>query len=145
MKRKRIDSKRWFRNLYQRLFYWLEWYFSTERKDPFRCTECGSVDVEIKIWSKVNQGGEPSGDCEEYDGCYCNGCENNVRILSTSIMLKETEEWWHRRTLEEKGLLSGFRKHQFDPPNDCQLFETACNNWWAALSVEEKVEYWLSN
>jgi len=41
----------------------------------FKCVECGSTDLEWKMW--VNQDGEVTDDCEEHP--YCNKCEETTR------------------------------------------------------------------
>lgn len=77
------------RQMYQNLFYWLEWHYSDERNNPYRCTECGSTDVEIRVWSKVNEGGRYSGDCEDYNHSFCNTCNDYVHIRPTSYIAEE--------------------------------------------------------
>ena len=41
----------------------------------FKCKECGSTDLEWKMW--VNQDMEITDDCEEHP--YCNKCEEETR------------------------------------------------------------------
>ena len=117
MKRIRFNLKWKFRQLYQRLFYWLEWRFSDERYDPYRCVECGSTDVEIKVWSKLNEGGRYGGDCEEFNRSYCNHCDELVRVRPTDF---STED--------------GYR-----------AFVDAGNSWWNKLSDEQKIQLWIQN
>lgn len=125
-------SPRWrFREFYQRLFYRLEWRYSTERHDPYRCCECGSTDVEIKVWCKVNEGGRYSGDCEEYDRSYCNACDNHVRIRPTSMLLAKAEEWWDRMAAEKKRRAADYAGFP--------------DKFWNGLSEEEKIELWLKH
>lgn len=143
---KLIDKFGWkFRQLYQHLFYWLEWRYSDERHDPYRCCDCGSTDVEIKIWSKINEGGRPDGDCEEYERSHCNACEENVRIRPTSYMLAEAQRWWNTSDSRIMEHLTGHRQGDFDSKGGSQNFVNACNNWWNALSTEEKIRLWLNN
>lgn len=130
---------------YQRLFYWLEWRYSDERHDPYRCCDCGSTDVEIKIWSKVNEGGRPNGDCEEYECSFCNNCDGNVRIRPTSYLLAGVEQWWEGTDFRTMEYLTGYRQGDFDPEDGCQDFVDACNSWWNALSTEEKIRLWRNN
>lgn len=143
---KLADKFGWkFRQLYQRLFYWLEWRYSDERHDPYRCCDCGSTDVEIKIWSKLNEGGRPDGDCEEYERSYCNNCEENIRVRPTSYMLTDAQQWWGESDFRTMERLTGYRQGDFDPEDGYQDFVDACNNWWNALSTEEKIYLWLNN
>lgn len=121
------------------LFYKIEWYFSEERNDPYRCEECGSIDVEIKIWSKINAGGQYAGDCEEYDHCYCHNCDKQVRIKSTSYLMASIEEWWESldfsQTMCRTFKLPGYCKPLF--------LEQACQIYWSELSDEEKIKLYF--
>lgn len=144
--RKMIHKLKWkVYQFYQRLFYWLEWRYSDERHDPYRCCDCGSTDVEIKIWSKVNEGGRPNGDCEEYECSFCNNCDGNVRIRPTSYLLAGVEQWWEGTDFRTMEYLTGYRQGDFDPEDGCQDFVDACNSWWNALSTEEKIRLWRNN
>lgn len=142
--RKLIHKLKWkFYQFYQRLFYWLKWRFSTERHNPYRCCDCGSTDVELKVWSKVNEGGRYAGDCEEYEQNYCNNCEANVRIRPTTYMLAEAEQWWVKADFRTMERLTGYRQDDFGPEDGYQDFVDACNNCWDALSIEEKICLWI--
>lgn len=134
-----------FQKQYQRLFYWLEWRFSDERKNPYRCTECGSTDIELKVWSKVNEGGRYSGDCEEYQNSYCYHCNKNVRIRPTSNLIEDTENWWKSLDLLEMKHRAGYLQSDFSPENEYPDFVNACNKWWHKLSTGEKIQTWLRN
>lgn len=144
--KKLIHKLKWkFHQSYQHLFYWLEWRYSDERHDPYRCCDCGSTNVEIKIWSKVNEGGRPNGDCEEYECSFCNNCNENVRIRPTSYLLAEAEQWWGGTGFRTMEYLTGYRQGDFDPQDGYQDFVDACNSWWDALSTEEKIRLWRNN
>lgn len=141
-----INKLKWrFCQMYQRLFYWLEWRRSDERHDPYRCTMCGSTNVEIKVWSKINEGGRYGGDCEEFDHSYCNDCDDLVCIRSTSYMLSEAVQWWKACDFRQMERTTGYRQDDFSPEEGYKQFVDACNNWWEALSTEEKICLWLNN
>lgn len=143
---KPINKLKWkFRQLYQRLFYWLEWRLSDERHDPWRCEECGSTDVEIKVWIKPNEGGRPNCDCEEFDRSYCNTCNENVRVRPTSALLNYAEDWWAGTDFPQMERITGYRQDDFSPEEGYQEFVDACNKWWEALSIEEKICLWLND
>lgn len=143
---KLINKLKWkFRQLYQRLFYWLEWRLSDERHDPYRCTLCGSTKVEIKVWSKINEGGRYGGDCEEFDHSYCGDCDDLVRVRPTSYMLSEAIQWWKVSDFKQMERTTGYRQDDFSPEEGYQEFVDACNKWWDALSTEEKICLWLNN
>ncbi len=136
--------KCFFWHQYRNLFYWLEWRFSDERKNPYRCTECGSTDVELKVWSKVNEGGRYSGDCEEYNHSFCNSCNENIRIRPTTDLLINAQTWWENMNVQEK---ERFTKHsQVESPyrNETHKFVDSCNEWWHKLSAEEKIRMWIN-
>lgn len=55
------------------------------------CDECGSTNVDIKMWVNPNTGAN-SGACSdlnEEDDNWCNNCENHVRLLTL-------KELWER-------------------------------------------------
>lgn len=140
-----INKLTWyFCRQYQYLFYWLEWYFSDERKNPYCCTDCGSTDVEIKVWSKVNKGGRYSGDCEEFERSFCNHCQKYVRIRPTLNLLNDAQEWWKRIDYQKKGQLTGYCQAEFSPKNEYQNFAHTCDKWWHLLSTEDKIRIWLT-
>lgn len=138
------DKTKWsFYRLCENLFYWLSWCYSTERHDPYCCTECGSTDVEIKVWSKVNEGGRYGGDCEEFDRSFCNDCNSHVRVQPTSSLLESAEQWWQENDFRQLEKLTGLRQDDFSPEDGYQEFVDACNDWWRKLSPQEKITTWL--
>lgn len=145
--KKLIHKLKWkFRQLYQHLFYWLEWRYSDERHDPYRCCDCGSTDVEIKIWSKINEGDRPNGDCEEYERSYCNACEENVRIRPTSSLLNDAEEWWDLADHIIMYKVTGLTLDDYTCDEIGVLaFESACQEYWGTLTDKEKIKTWLKN
>lgn len=143
---KLFNKLKWkFRSCYQSLYYWLEYRISNEYRDPWRCEECGSTDVEIKAWIKPNEGGRYVGDCEEFDRSYCNCCNANIRVRPTSALLEYAETWWHEQDFKQMERISGYRQDDFDPENGYQAFVDACDSWWDALSTEEKIRLWRDN
>lgn len=143
---KLISNLKWkFLKIYQHIFYWLEWYFSDERKDPYRCTECGSTDVELKVWSKVNEGGRYGGDCDEFDHSFCNNCEENIHIRPTSYILVDVERWWDAAEIRTRAAVSGIAVAGFAPEDVREGFEYACDKFWERLTDEEKIDKWNDN
>lgn len=140
-----INKLGWrFRQQYQHLFYWLEWRFSDERKNPYRCTCCASTDVEFKVWSKVNEGGRYSSDCEEYECSFCNSCDEYVRIRPTTDLLRDACVWWKK--LDSQDMERIVAHHQVDFPTKeyNQKLPNFCNEWWHKLSTEEKIRTWIN-
>lgn len=129
-----------FRRICQHLFYWLEWWISDERKDPYRCTECGSTDVEIKVWAKVNEGGRYAGDCEEFERSFCNHCDDIVRVRPTSYLLSDIDQWFEIGLgPDDPEVISGLNYDDFATEEE---FEAACKKLWNKRSPEEKIEIW---
>lgn len=145
MKKNRIKLKWEFRQFYQRLFYWLEWRISDERHDPYRCEECGSTDVEIKAWIKINEGGRYASDCEDFDRSYCNNCNENVRVRPTSALLNYAEEWWNITDICTREAVTGIAVAAFAAEDVRDGFDYACDKFWNKLSDAEKIEKWLNN
>lgn len=56
------------------------------------CADCGSSEVEMKMWVDPNTNSIVSTDCSdppEIEDCWCNSCEEYVRLLTL-------EELWHK-------------------------------------------------
>ena len=50
------------------------------------CSECGSLDIEEKMWVKVNTG-EITDSGDERLNCYCNNCEEHTIQLTLKEFL----------------------------------------------------------
>lgn len=55
------------------------------------CSECGSSEVDMKMWVNPNTN-NISGDCsnrDEEEDCWCNTCEEHVRLLTLPELWKK--------------------------------------------------------
>lgn len=47
----------------------------------YKCSECGSADVEMKAWVKPNEENKtPQTISLDKEDCWCNGCEQHVEF-----------------------------------------------------------------
>lgn len=54
----------------------------------YTCSECGSEDVEMRLWVRPNDGDKLAGnDCPESEDCWCNECQAHYSLDIT----EETE------------------------------------------------------
>ena len=144
--KKLIHKLKWkIRQLYQRLYYWLEWRLSDERHDPYRCCYCGSTQVKLRAWLNPNRGNKYDTDCEDLQGDedWCEVCDGYTHIRRTSYILHDMEVWWKSMDFESLEQITGYRQADFSPEDGSQAFVDACNEWWHKLSTDEKIDLWL--
>tara|TARA_Y100000034_G_C6804845_1_gene361286 strand:+ start:137 stop:373 length:237 start_codon:yes stop_codon:yes gene_type:complete len=74
------------------------------RSREFHCMECGSMDVEMKVWVDINglwngkyaevegENGTPVELPDDYSGdCFCNNCQDHQEIKMSAYM-KESKQ-----------------------------------------------------
>ncbi|MDR2005337.1 MAG: hypothetical protein LBQ74_20125 [Prevotella sp.] len=50
-------------------------------QNVYKCSECGSENVEIRQWVLPNQGDKLAGnDCPEREDCWCNDCQEHYKL-----------------------------------------------------------------
>lgn len=54
----------------------------------YRCTKCGSYEVEMLAWIDLNTGEEKDGDVGEY---YCRSCESHTDVESDDLPEEDDE------------------------------------------------------
>lgn len=113
--------------------------------DPWRCEECGSLAVQEQIWVDTNTHAACS-QAYNRDENYCCNCNENTYHVRESELLRNINEWWHSQDFRQMERLTGYRQNDFGSEEDgCQAFVDACDNWWNALSNEEKIGVWKDN
>lgn len=120
---------------------WIQWYFSDERKNPYRCEACGSTDIQVKAWINPNYGNAYVSDTEDDEG-WCEKCQEHYRMVSTDRFLQWADEWWKNAEMTEK--VATIR--QLDPDGK-QFDETAslCDQWWEKQSMESKISTYITH
>lgn len=109
----------------------------------FHCEECGSTDVMSKSWVLPNQKDKPVKDGIEDEDGWCNECNQNSTIIPRSELMEVVDYWWkHLDNGEDKEVITGLEAENYDPANNYQAFDTACDEVWAAKTDEEKISIW---
>lgn len=112
--------------------------------DPWRCEECGSIAVQEQIWVDTNTRAACS-QAYNRDENYCCDCDENTYQIRESELLRNINRWWHNQDFRQRERLTGYRQDDFDPEEGYRAFADACDNWWNALSNEEKIAVWKDN
>lgn len=101
MEKRRFNLRWKFRQLYQRLYYWLEWRFSDEHHDPWRCGSCGSTDLKRLIWAAPNNNYIFIAEDESINyRSVCRHCEDETLFVKHSELMADIGDWFenHLRT-----------------------------------------------
>lgn len=102
--------------------------------DPWRCSMCGSLSVECRIWRNVNTGETAAGDDSiEY---LCLDCEND-NVIPESEYLPRVEEWWN--AMDEQDRKEIVRAHCDESRHSAP--ET-CHDFWQTCSSGQKIDIW---
>lgn len=110
-------------------------------EDPYRCEECGLLQVQELAWVDTNtqivQGIFP---VEEQDR-YCKYCEDHTHQLKESELLDDIQNWWEQLDSDTIEVITNLEYESFiTEPDSDKAFIVACNEYWNALSVEQKIE-----
>lgn len=117
---------------------------STITSETMRCEECGSIKAQIQAWVDPNQNNRFISDCEDYKSSWCDGCESNVKVIPhKEFMADVVDYWWkHLDNGEDKEVITGLDTEDYDPANNYQAFDTACDEVWASKTDEQKIAIW---
>lgn len=101
-----------------------------ETNDPWRCAECGSLDVEFT----------DSGCIGEDNDYWCSNCEEHTLQVQESELMKDIEDWFaNHLNPDDDEVISGLSSDDFATAEE---YDSACNEKWNALSIEEKIHIW---
>ncbi len=91
--------------------------------DPWRCEECGSLEVSYRTWVDSNTGQVAPG-FPEQDDLWCDGCEEHTYQIRESELMSDTvEPWWNDGTTEEdREIITGLNPENFSPKDDRKGF-----------------------
>ena len=111
--------------------------------DPWRCEECGGVEVQHHIWLDSNTGLAASVPTTR-DEFYCAECDRNTYQVRESTLMRHTvEPWWKDGTTEEdREIITGLNPENFSPKDDRKAFRDACDVWWRGKTNDEKIRLW---
>ena len=126
---------------------WIDYLRSEERRNPYRCSVCGSTNIHTKAWIAPNRGSRFVEDIID-DGPkqdWCEECAKRTYARPTDIMLAEAEEWWGETDFRAMERITRYRQMDFDPEDGYQAFVDVCNKWWHAHTADEKISIHLEN
>lgn len=137
-----LDKLKWkFRRQYQRLYNWLEWRFSDERHNPWRCEECGSLAVQEHIWVDANTREEGTLAYNREEN-YCTDCNAHTYHIRENELLKNIRTWFDTASIHCLEKVSGLSAADFD---DEVSFRKACSAFWEGLTTNDKIKIWNEN
>ncbi len=113
---------------------WLVGKSYVEKDYPWRCTECGSLDVEY-----TDTG---SGDRNDF---WCNNCMEHSWQVQENELMQTTEEWWGAADFKAMERITGYRQIDFSPEEGYQAFVDACHEWWNGKTTDEKISFYFEN
>lgn len=110
---------------------------------PWRCEECGSLEVSYRTWVDSNTG-QVAPAAPEQDDLWCDGCEEHTYQIRESELMSDTvEPWWKDGTTEEdREIITGLKRENFSVKNDRKAFRDACDMWWRGRTNDEKIRLW---
>ena len=113
-------------------------------QEPYRCTHCGSTDVQRKVWARPNNGNQyvdDVGDSETHeDDCWCEYCEEHHVIKLHREFMKDIDYWFfHEMQPDDPEVITGL--YERDYPSS-EAYDAAVAAYWNALSDEHKIDCW---
>lgn len=112
-----------------------------EIKTTFHCSKCGSTSIQKQAWVDPNNNNSFI-NCDDEEG-WCSSCEQHLKIIPHSELMKDLESWWqHIDNGEDREVITGLVTGDYDTSNDYQAFDEACNAIWAVKTDDQKVEIW---
>jgi hypothetical protein len=110
--------------------------------DPWLCKECGSLDIQHRVWIDVNTGEVVDRGNVERDDLWCADCREHTGQTQQSELLRNIDAWWAEAGCGDRERVTGLRRPDFDPDDGFRAFADACNDRWNALSTDEKISAW---
>lgn len=135
----------------------MEWlqkngFISTEPDNPYRCANCGSINVQKMAWVCPNENNKYLDYCsddDEEDDNWCEDCEEHFELTPEDKLLVEMGEWWSHLDMYSKEKIAGlwlldYYNADTGETNE-QDFKADCMKFWSELSKEQKIETWKTN
>ncbi len=108
---------------------WLVGKGFVEKEDPWRCSECGSLDVEY-----TDTG---SGDRNDF---WCHNCMEHSWQVKESELMKDIEDWFaNHLSPDDDEVISGLSSDEFSTQEE---HDAACKEIWDARDNESKIHIW---
>lgn len=112
--------------------------------EPYRCTHCGSTDVQRMVWARPNRSNEyvdDVGECELHeDACWCENCEGHHVIKPQHELMEDIDYWFFNELQpDDPEVITGLC--EYDYPS-AEAYEAAVTEFWQAQSDESKIHIW---
>jgi hypothetical protein len=112
-----------------------------EKPDPWRCEECGSLDVQQQGWIDIH-----TGKVVNYNSCdrgdyWCEHCEEHNYPVRESYLMEETVEDWFANHLrpDDDEVISGLERDDYVSDEE---YAAACKEMWDDKTNQEKIDIW---
>ena len=113
--------------------------------DPWRCDECGSFNIEVKVWTDANTGHITDEDNIEDNDRWCRDCKTHSDHILESELMERIEEWWGAADFKTMECITGYCQTDFSPEEGYQAFVDACHEWWDGQTTDEKISVYFEN
>ena len=117
--------------------------------NPWRCAECGSLNIVQRVWADPNTGKATNWEDVEDDDCWCHDCEAHTDQIEEEELMETIEEWWGYLEGSIKEDVTGVEYDRFhigDSDDELQdadcRFSAACQEKWDARDIESKIGIW---
>ena len=130
---------------------WLEenGFIAEQPDNPYRCEECGSVNLLKMAWVQPNQDNSfvhYCGDNADSGEHWCEDCEEHVRILLEDKLIKGIDNWWNRLGIYSKEKVSNLWLFDYEATQEGnEEFLEDADKVWNELTADEKIEKWKTN
>lgn len=113
-----------------------------EKKNPWRCEECGSLNVEQKVWVDSNSDEPAAQDSCDRNELWCSDCEEHTGQIQENVLLDIINDWFENHLEpDDPEVISGLDPDDYATGEE---YDAACLEFWSALTNEEKISIWKS-
>lgn len=112
--------------------------------EPYRCTNCGSTEVQRKVWARPNNGNQYVDDVGESetheDDCWCDYCEGHHVIRPHREFMEDIDYWFsYELHPDDPEVITGLCGEDYSSE---EAYNAALTAYWNALSDEQKINCW---
>ena len=124
---------------------WLGIYKKSPQ-NPWRCTECGSSDVQELSWVDRNTGKFKSIGSNEEKDRWCEYCEAHTLQVTESELMEDINYWWKQLDVDKTEIVTNIDSDSYSShKNPEKAHEKGIDRYWNNLSTEQKISIWKDN
>jgi hypothetical protein len=130
---------------------WLEanGFITVQPANPYRCADCGSINVQKMAWVRPNEDFKFLDFCSEDDeegDNWCDDCEEHCDLIPEDELLKKINKWWKKLGIYSKEEIAGLWLYDYETNEAGKAeFNADCKKFWDGLTTEQKIEKWQTN